>query len=70
MGKWGLAYLATLKAFINKTGFDIFENDGFYPGDVCASTKHPGHKDLYDSQWKQMELQKVCITGVMSMAFM
>ena len=56
--KWGLAYLATLKAFISKTGFDIFENDGPYPGDVCASTKHPGHKDLYDSQWKQMELQK------------
>lgn len=56
--KWGLAYLATLKSFISKTGFDIFENDGPYPGDVCASTKHPGHKDLYDSQWKQMELQK------------
>lgn len=56
--KWGLAYLATLKSFISNTGFDIFENDGPYPGDVCASTKHPGHKDLYDSQWKQMELQK------------
>lgn len=56
--KWGLAYLAKLKYFMSQTGFDIFENDGPYPGDVCASTKHPGHKGLADSQWKQMELQK------------
>jgi len=56
--KWGLAYLDKLKYFLSNTGFDIFENDGPYPGDVCASTKHPGHKDLGDSQWKQMELQK------------
>lgn len=55
---WGLAYLEKLKYFITATGFNIFENDGPYPGDVCASTKHPGHKDLYDSQWKQMQLQK------------
>jgi hypothetical protein len=56
--KWGLKYLGTLQYFITQTGFDIFENDGPYPGDVCASTKHPGHTDLDDSQWKQMELQK------------
>ena len=56
--KWGLAYLAKLKYFISNTGFNVFENDGPYPGDVCASTKHPGHKNLDDSQWKQMELQK------------
>ncbi|HRI21028.1 MAG TPA: alpha-galactosidase, partial [Panacibacter sp.] len=56
--KWGLAYIDELKYFISKTGFDIFENDGPYPGDVCASTTHPGHKNLDDSQWKQMELQK------------
>jgi hypothetical protein len=56
--KWGLAYLDKLKYFISHTGFDIFENDGPYPGDVCASTKHPGHKNVDDSQWKQMELQK------------
>ncbi len=55
---WGLAYLAKLKYFIRSTGFDIFENDGPYPGDVCASTSHPGHKGLDDSQWRQMELQK------------
>ncbi|MBB5636496.1 hypothetical protein HDE68_002397 [Pedobacter cryoconitis] len=55
---WGLAYLAKIKEFIKKTGLDIFENDGPYPGDVCASVKHPGHKGLDDSQWAQMELQK------------
>ncbi|NNV55955.1 alpha-galactosidase [Panacibacter sp. KCS-6] len=55
---WGLAYIQKLKYFISQTGFNIFENDGPYPGDVCASTQHPGHKGLDDSQWKQMELQK------------
>jgi len=56
--KWGLAYISKLKYFIGKTGFDIFENDGPYPGDLCASTVHPGHTGLADSQWRQMELQK------------
>lgn len=56
--KWGLAYIEKLKYFISNTGFDLFENDGPYPGDVCASTKHPGHKNLDDSQWEQMQLQK------------
>src|SRR4051812_15424932 len=56
--KWGLAYLNKIKYFIARTGFNLFENDGPYPGDVCASTTHPGHKNLDDSQWKQMELQK------------
>jgi hypothetical protein len=56
--KWGLNYLAEIKYFITHAGFDIFENDGPYPGDVCASTTHPGHEGLKDSQWRQMELQK------------
>ncbi|MFM1962277.1 MAG: hypothetical protein RLZZ172_1122 [Bacteroidota bacterium] len=55
---WGLNYLDRLKYFMTATGFDLFENDGPYPGDVCASTVHPGHKGLEDSQWRQMELQK------------
>jgi hypothetical protein len=55
---WGLNYIKKLKYFISHTGLDVFENDGAYPGDVCASTKHPGHKGLEDSQWVQMELQK------------
>ncbi len=56
--EWGLAYRDKIKAFITQTGFDIWENDGPYPGDVCASTMHPGHKGLEDSQWRQMEIQK------------
>jgi hypothetical protein len=56
--KWGLDYLDKLKKFMSYTGFNIFENDGPYPGDVCASTSHPGHEGLADSQWKQMALQK------------
>ncbi|ACT92840.1 hypothetical protein [Dyadobacter fermentans] len=56
--KWGLGYLARLKKFMSYTCFDIFENDGPYPGDLCASTSHPGHEGLADSQWRQMALQK------------
>lgn len=56
--EWGLNYLEKLRHFFTETGFDIFENDGPYPGDVCASTSHPGHKGLEDSQWVQINLQK------------
>ncbi len=56
--QWGLDYLSKLKKFYTETGFDIFENDGPYPGDVCASTSHPAHKGLVDSQWTQINLQK------------
>jgi len=53
-----LDYFRKIKEFYKKTGFDEFDQDGAYPGDVCASTKHPGHKGLNDSQWTQIELQK------------
>ncbi|GAB4051547.1 alpha-galactosidase [Spirosoma litoris] len=56
--QWGINYLNSLKKFITETGFDLLEHDGPYPGDVCASTKHPGHKGLDDSQWVQMDMQK------------
>ncbi len=56
--RWGLAYRDKIQYFFEQTGFDIWENDGPYPGDVCASTKHPGHTGLEDSQWRQMEIQK------------
>ena len=55
---WGLAYRDKIKQFFTGTGFDIWENDGPYPGDVCASVSHPGHRGLDDSQWRQMEIQK------------
>ncbi len=50
---WGEAYFRKLTAFFEKTGMDVLEHDGSYPGDVCASTTHPGHTGLEDSQWKQ-----------------
>lgn len=56
--RWGLDYLGKLKRFFSYTDFDLFENDGPYPGDVCASVTHPGHEGLHDSQWRQMQLQK------------
>jgi hypothetical protein len=57
-GKWGLNYIQKIQQFLKATHMDIFENDGPYAGDLCASTKHPGHKGVWDSQWAQMELQK------------
>jgi hypothetical protein len=56
--KWGLGYRDKIKKFFTATSFDIWENDGPYPGDVCASTTHPGHESLDDSQWRQIEIQK------------
>jgi hypothetical protein len=51
--RWGRDYFRRLKGFFEATGFDVLEHDGSYPGDVCASTLHPGHRGLQDSQWTQ-----------------
>ncbi len=48
---WGTHYLRKLTNFIAQTGLNLLEHDGPYPGDVCASTNHPGHHGLADSQW-------------------
>jgi hypothetical protein len=50
---WGRIYFSKIEAFFEKTGFNVLEHDGSYPGDVCASTRHPGHRGLADSQWTQ-----------------
>lgn len=50
---WGQAYFATIQRFFEETGFNLLEHDGSYPGDTCASTVHPGHRGLEDSQWNQ-----------------
>lgn len=52
---WGQDYFAKLKTFMRETGFNLLEHDGNYPGDVCASTTHPGHRGLNDSQWTQYQ---------------
>ena len=51
--QWGIDYFKHVKTFLDRTGFDLLEHDGSYPGDPCASTTHPGHEGLLDSQWKQ-----------------
>jgi len=51
--QWGIDYFKHIKTFLEQTGFDLLEHDGSYPGDPCASTTHPGHNGLADSQWKQ-----------------
>jgi len=53
--EWGIAYFQHIRTFLQETGFDLLEHDGSYPGDVCASTDHPGHHGLEDSQWTQYQ---------------
>lgn len=53
--RWAGTYFEKIRRFIEETGFDVFEHDGSYPGDVCASTTHPGHRGLSDSQWTQYQ---------------
>ena len=50
---WGIDYFRKLRSFIEGTGLAVLEHDGSYPGDTCASTAHPGHRGLDDSQWTQ-----------------
>lgn len=50
---WGHDYFRKLYQFFEKTGLDVLEHDGSYPGDVCAAGHHPGHTGLGDSQWRQ-----------------
>lgn len=54
--EWGEEYFRKLYRFVEYTGFDNFEHDGSYPGDVCMSVTHPGHEGLADSQWKQFRI--------------
>lgn len=51
--RMGTRYFRRLRTFVEHTGIDVIEHDGSYPGDVCASTRHPGHSGLEDSQWTQ-----------------
>lgn len=53
--EWGDKYFGTIKEFFTNTGMNVFENDGAYPGDVCSSTTHTGHKGYGDSQYAQWQ---------------
>lgn len=52
---WGQEYFARLYNLYEKSGLDILEHDGSYPGDICISGVHPGHKGVGDSQWNQFK---------------
>ncbi len=56
--EWGHSYLERIKYFLERTGFDLLEHDGPYPGDYCASTTHKYHKGYEDSQWVQWNMTK------------
>jgi len=51
--RWGTNYFRRLYEFHRESGFTLLEHDGSYPGDVCASEQHPGHRGLADSRWNQ-----------------
>ena len=53
--EWAEKYFKNVHAFLDATGMNVFLNDGSYPGDLCASTHHPGHKGYLDSQWRQWQ---------------
>jgi hypothetical protein len=66
---WGSNYLAQLQHFLDFAGLGVLEHDGSYPGDQCASTNHPYHRGLADSQWVQWKAitelyQWCCANGV------
>lgn len=53
--RWGTNYFGRLYQFHRESGFTLLEHDGSYPGDVCASGAHPGHRGLADSRWNQWQ---------------
>ncbi len=50
---WGQQWLATIREFYADTGFDQFENDGPYPGDVDVTARPPWQQGIHDSRWIQ-----------------
>lgn len=53
---WGIDYFAKLQRFYDETGFDQFENDGPYPGDVDVTPRPPYQKGEQDSRWAQWKI--------------
>ncbi len=55
--KWKDTYYSRMWEFFDKTGLMTYNMDGPYHGDPCASTVHPYHTGLEDSQWQQWKSQ-------------
>jgi hypothetical protein len=54
--EWGQEYFKTLRNHFEQTGFDIFEHDGSYPGDVDVTPRPPLQKGINDSRWAQWKV--------------
>ena len=54
--EWGINYFNKLKRFFDVTGFDQFENDGPYPGDVDVTPRPPYQQGEQDSRWAQWQV--------------
>lgn len=54
--EWGIEYFQKLHRFFDRTGFDQFENDGPYPGDVDVTARPPYQKGEQDSRWAQWQI--------------
>lgn len=53
---WGVSYYKKLYNFFKKTGFDLLEHDGPYPGDVDTTARPPYQKGEQDSRWVQWKI--------------
>ena len=53
---WGQQWLKTIDEFYDSTGFDQFENDGPYPGDIDVTARLPLQQGAEDSRWVQWRL--------------
>jgi len=51
--EWGQNWLRRMREFYRATGFDQFENDGPYPGDVDVTPRPPLQQGVEDSRWVQ-----------------
>ena len=49
--EWGREYIRKLYNLFDTVGFDLFENDGPYPGDVDTTARPPLQKGVNDSRW-------------------
>ena len=54
--QWGQDYFRKLYEFFEKTGFDLLEHDGSYPGDVDITPRPPLQKGINDSRWVQWRI--------------
>jgi hypothetical protein len=53
---WGQQWLTTVREFYDATGFDQFENDGPYPGDIDTTARPPLQAGELDSRWVQWRM--------------